>query len=279
MARRLGLRAFTSSLTLTKPGITEFMTHPRQFLRDVYEQLNADQQAALALVYAAAADSGLGNPLILDEAQRDIIDRAGSTPAGAARALQALTDGFLQATAPPFSKAGWAFRHPTLWEGFASWVATQTHLLTVVLDGLTDDALLRRVDCEEENADEKPGTLLRVPPLLYPAVAKRLAAILHQPFTGQKWTEKGVAGSAPTPIRNTAPGSPQPSRSSDADLATRSCAPTWTVTPTCQATWCSSLPTYPWFPNPVCSPGSIKSDCSARRAAFRPSSGWPNSPS
>ena len=189
MARRLGLRAFTSGITLTKPGITEFMTHPRQFLRDVYEQLNPDQHAALALVYAAAPDSGLGNPLILDEAQRDIIDRAGSTPAGAARSLQSLTGDFLQATAPPFSKAGWAFRHPTLWEGFASWIATQSHLLTVVLDGLTDDALLRRADCEEENADEKPDTLMRIPPALYPHVAQRLAAI-WQPFTGQKWTRK-----------------------------------------------------------------------------------------
>src|ERR1039458_557724 len=96
---------------------------------------------------------------------------------------------FPQATAPPFSKAGWAFRHPTLWEGFASWIATQSHLLTVVLDGLTDDALLRRADCEEENADEKPGTLMRIPPALYPHVAQRLAAI-WQPFTGQKWTRK-----------------------------------------------------------------------------------------
>jgi hypothetical protein len=35
------------------------MTHPRQFVRDVYEQLSADQQAALALVYAAAIDGSL----------------------------------------------------------------------------------------------------------------------------------------------------------------------------------------------------------------------------
>jgi hypothetical protein len=114
MARRLGLRAFTGALSLTKAGIAEFMTHPRQFLRDIYDQLGADQQAALALVYAAAVDGSLEIPLALTEAQRDIIDRGGSTIAGTGKALQALTRSFLQVTGPPFGKPGWAFRHPTL---------------------------------------------------------------------------------------------------------------------------------------------------------------------
>lgn len=191
MARRLGLRAFTGKLSLTEPGITEFMTHPRQFLRDVYGELSPDQQAALALVYAAAPDGSLASPLSLDEVQRDIIDRTGATPAGVARSLDALTGSFLQVTAPPLGQPGWAFRHPTLWEGFASWVATQTQLLTVLLHGLTDAALLRRVDCEDENAQERNGTLLRVPPPLYHPVAERLARILLEPFTGEVWRIRG----------------------------------------------------------------------------------------
>ena len=142
MARRLGLRAFTGGLALTETGIAEFMTHPRQFLRDIYDQLGADQQAALALVYAAAVDGSLETPLALTEAQRDIIDRAGGTIAGTVKALPALTGSFLQVTGPPFGKPGWAFRHPTLWEGFASWLPTQAHLLTVVLAGLDRRALL-----------------------------------------------------------------------------------------------------------------------------------------
>ena len=190
VARRLGLRAFTGRLALTMPGIADFMTHPRQFLRDVYGELGPDQQAALALVYAAAPDGSLASPLSLDEAQLDIITRAGATPAGVARSLDALTGSFLQVTAPPLGQPGWAFRHPTLWEGFASWVATQTHLLTVLLHGLTDAALLRRVDCEDENAEERNGTLLRVPPPLYRPVAERLAMILREPFIGDKWTTR-----------------------------------------------------------------------------------------
>jgi Novel STAND NTPase 3 len=85
MARRLGLRAFTG-LALTETGSAEFMTHPRQFLRDIYDQSGADQQAALALVYAAAVDGSLEPPLALTDAQRDIIDRAGGTIAGTVKA-------------------------------------------------------------------------------------------------------------------------------------------------------------------------------------------------
>jgi hypothetical protein len=191
MARRLGLGAFTGRLTLTSPGITEFMTHPTQFLRDVYRELGPDQQAALALVYVAAPDGSLASPLTLNEAQRDIIARAGASPAGVARGLEALTGSFLQVTVPPLGQPGWAFRHLTLWEGFASWAATQTRLLTVLLDGLEDSALLRRVDCEDEDAEEKNGTLLRIPPPLYRHVAERLAKILREPFTGVKWRTRG----------------------------------------------------------------------------------------
>jgi hypothetical protein len=187
MARRLGLRDFTGHLSLTGPRIADFMAHPRQFLRDVYDQLSIDQQAALALVYAAAVDGSLETPVSLTDAQRDIIDRAGSSPARAVMALQTLTGSFLQVTGPPLGKPGWTFRHPTLWEGFASWLPTQAHLLTVVLAGLTDDALLTRVDCEDGEADEEHGTLLRVPPALYHAVAERLATIRRKPFTGTRY--------------------------------------------------------------------------------------------
>ena len=109
----------------------------------------------------------------------------GGSIAGTGRALDALTGSFLQVTGPPLGKPGWTFRHPTLWEGFASWLPTQAHLLTVVLAGLTDSALLTRVDCQD-SGDERDGTLLRVPPALYRAVAERLAAIRRKQLPGAR---------------------------------------------------------------------------------------------
>ena len=152
-------------------------------------------------MYAAAGDGHLESPLALDEAQRDVIARAGSTPAGTARALRSLTGSFLLATGqppenpdpslPPLpgepgyrlfagyrpAKPGWAFRHPTLSEGFASWLSDQPHLLAVVLAGLADDTLLTSVDCETEDADQAHGILLRMPPALYRPVAERIFSV------------------------------------------------------------------------------------------------------
>ena len=139
----LGLRAFTGRLTLTGPGITEFMTHPEQFLRDVYEQFGADQQAALALVYAAAPEGSLGSPLTLNEAQRDIIAPVGSY---ARRCRGAWRPSPAASCRSPFRR--WPARlglpPPDPLGRLRILGATQTHLLTVLLDGLTDSALLSR---------------------------------------------------------------------------------------------------------------------------------------
>jgi hypothetical protein len=189
MARRLGRRTFTEGLSFTKSGVTEFMTRDRQFLNEIYDQLNPDQQGALALVYATSATGCLGNPLQLTQGQLDIISWAGGTLAGAAKALGALTGDFLQLTGPPLARQGWAFRHPTLWEGFAAWLAGQPLLLPVVLDGLSDSALLDRTDCLDATEAER-GILLRVPPALYGATARRLAGIRQLLDSGQRYIQE-----------------------------------------------------------------------------------------
>jgi hypothetical protein len=89
---------------------------------------------------------------------------------------------------------GWVFRHPTLFEGFASWLSTQPHLVSLVLAGLTDLSLLTSIDCQAEEADEEQGVLLRVPPALYRGVAERLASIGHRQPPGQVTIRDAVAG-------------------------------------------------------------------------------------
>ncbi|MFB6986102.1 hypothetical protein [Streptomyces sp. NPDC056304] len=180
-ARRLGLQAFTSKLPLTQQGITTFMALPRQLLGDVYDQLDAHAHAALALVYTTGQDNGLVSPVTFDPVQRDIIERAGSTRSATHRALSTLTGSFLAETTSLDGQSYWTFHHPTLWEGFAAWLTTQPHLLPVALAGMTDQALLSRTDCLDPSSAERRGTLLRVPPPLYPEVARRLAVLRQQP--------------------------------------------------------------------------------------------------
>ncbi|MEU6201144.1 hypothetical protein [Streptomyces sp. NPDC047061] len=183
-ARRLGLQAFTSGLSLTAQGITTFMVESQQLLRDVYDQLNAHAHAALALTYATARDKalpGLPNPVLFDAGDRDIVERAGSTPAGVSKALAALTGTLLRLNASSDGQEYWTFHHPTLREGFAAWLTTQPHLLPMVLMGMSDQALLSRTDCLTADSKQRQGTLLRIPPSLYREVAHRVAALRQQP--------------------------------------------------------------------------------------------------
>ncbi|MFG2409896.1 hypothetical protein ACGFR8_37365 [Streptomyces brevispora] len=183
-ARRLGLQTFTCGLPLTQQGITTFIAQPQQLLREVYDQLNPHAHAALALTYATARDEtvpGLPSPIALATGDRDIVERAGSTLAGVSKALIALTGTFLRLNTSPDGQEYWAFHHPTLREGFAAWLATQPHLLPVVLTGMTDQALLSRTDCLAPGSKQRQGTLLRIPPSLYPEVARRIAALRQQP--------------------------------------------------------------------------------------------------
>ncbi|CAL9327334.1 hypothetical protein [Streptomyces sp. SudanB52_2052] len=184
VARRLGHQAFTRHLELTNDGITDFAARPTAFLRDVYNELGTDEKAALALTYQA--EEQLVAPLSLDPPQTDVITRLGSTPAGASRALQALTGTFLRfaSAANNDTTAGWSFRHPTLQEGFAEYMAADPNLLGIFITGLNWQTLLTRIDC----GTEERGTLLRVPPSLYPAVAKRLRNIEAE--TRRNWEDR-----------------------------------------------------------------------------------------
>lgn len=183
-ARRLGLTAFTSNLSLTQQGITTFMVQSQQLLRDLYDQLDTHAHAALALTYATARDKGLpglSNPIVLDASDRDIVEQAGSTLASVSKALAALTGSFLRLNAASDGKEYWTFHHPTLREGFAAWLTTQSHLLPVVLMGMSDQALLSRTDCLAPGSEQRQGILLRIPPSLYPEVARRVAVLRQQP--------------------------------------------------------------------------------------------------
>ncbi|MFC5645011.1 hypothetical protein [Kitasatospora cinereorecta] len=182
VARRLGQRAFTRHLELTESGISHFMGHPTEFLHTIYAQLGPDEKTALALTYQAG--NQLPAPLSLNPAQDAIITRLGSTPAGAGRALRALTGTFLR-LATSFgdnTSQGWSFRHPTLQEGFAEFMADDPNLLGIFLSGLDWEAALTRLDC---GGNDQPGTLIRVPSTLYPAVAERLRHI--EPQLSREW--------------------------------------------------------------------------------------------
>lgn len=182
-ARRLGQKIFTDGLELSRRAIVEFVEKPNKYLAEVFDELDSDQRAALALVYVAGQ---LRLPVGGDHHQALLLTRLGSTPAAAGIALEALDGTFVRYGSAPGSDeaAGWSFHHPTLREGFAAFIATHPHLLDVFVAGLSEEAVLTQIDCGAEPAR---GTLVSIPSQLHSAVAQRLAT-MEQP-TGD-WSRR-----------------------------------------------------------------------------------------
>ena len=79
----------------------------------------------------------------------------------------------------------WSFRHPTLREGFASYIARNSGFLKVFIEGLEDIQVLNQLDCGSGAAK---GTLVLVPPSLYGLVAKRVSN-MRTSWTWRNWFE------------------------------------------------------------------------------------------
>jgi hypothetical protein len=169
VARRLGSRAFTSGVLLaSRAELVDFMQRPTDFLRDLLRQLSPGDRAALAAVFLSG--DGLAVPVQLDHRLQDAIHRMGASAAEVLPAFNRLEGTFLRLTEDASGDSVLGFRHPTIREAFAATVASDTNTVGILIDGLTDEELVRQVDC----GGKQKGTLVRVPPSLYGKVAARV---------------------------------------------------------------------------------------------------------
>lgn len=165
VARRLGTKTFTKNIN---PGLRQdvvsFMQNPKQYLEDIFEGLNQNHKAALALVYKS---TNLSSPVVLDSSQREVIERLGGEPSKLNESLQSLNGTFLRYS-PEIDKAlgstFWTFHHPTLREGFASFIMSSTDLIDIFIEGLEIPEVLDQLDCGAGNAQ---GQLIKVPKSSY----------------------------------------------------------------------------------------------------------------
>ena len=173
VARRLGRLSFTKGLATTEFAVREFMAKPKKFLEDIYEGLNADLVGALAMVYQAGdLPVPLGRPA---REHGDLLLLIGSTYDRLAEALTVLEGTFLRRSQKPGmanQQEYWVFRHPTLREGFAAFMASNPNWLEIFIAGLDDDGVLTQLDC---GSGDTRGTLIAIPPVLYRTVAERAA--------------------------------------------------------------------------------------------------------
>lgn len=170
VARRLSLQDFVPAAGLEgEAALVSYFEHPNEFLVDVLDGLDPAQRAALAAVYLSGGE--LLAPFAPDERMAAAVIAVGATVAETARAFSVIEGTFLSQNVRADGNAVWRFHHPTIREGFAASVARDISTLSVYLEGMTVDELVSQLDCGGPN---QRGTLVRVPPALYPLIAPRV---------------------------------------------------------------------------------------------------------
>lgn len=166
VARRLGHKSFTNKIHHGRQ-LLGYVNHQVDFLTDILTQLEPAARAALACVYLSG--DGLPTSVSLSDQHVETVTLLGATTPEVMLALGHLNDTFLKVQTDSHGVAKWCFRHPTVREGFAAAIAKDPNAVRIVLNGLTDDELVKQVDCGGTEA----GTLITIPAHLYPDVVSR----------------------------------------------------------------------------------------------------------
>jgi hypothetical protein len=181
-ARRLGREEFTAELRLSRASIRNFIAKPNGFLVDVFRSLDPDHIGALALVYREG--ELLVPPQVSSVDVQNLLSQVGAVPQHVAPALTTLEGTFLRCAPKPGALDGrqyWTFKHPTLREGFASYIARMPNLVDVLISGLEPTSVLRQLDCGSGRAK---GRLIIVPESLYSKVAEKVASTAQPDWLG-----------------------------------------------------------------------------------------------
>lgn len=180
IARRLSLRNFMPTGGLESGAdLLAYFEHPNEFLVDILNGLAPAHRAALAAVYLSGGE--LLAPFVPDERLSTAVMALGATVIEAARAFAAIEGTFLSQVVNAHGNTVWRFHHPTIREGFAASVVGDISTLAVYLEGMTTDELVSGLDCGGSN---QRGTLVQVPPTMYPLVVSRVPVPDRREWSG-----------------------------------------------------------------------------------------------
>jgi len=142
-ARRLGNRFFTGDLILTPAHVEDFFARPKDFLEQTIENLAAECRAAIALIFL---NGGRLRSPVPTEALEKPASSFGVTLAMLRSQLEAL-NGSLLNLAEDEEGPYWTYRHPTVSDAFASYVAKSPELIEIYLRGAKPETIVREVVC------------------------------------------------------------------------------------------------------------------------------------
>lgn len=143
-ARRFADPLFTKDLYLSEYHLGQFVDKREQLLLEVIQGMDANNKAALGLIYMRK--DHLESPITLQNSEPQASERLGSTLGECITALTAL-NGSLVTQMQTDDQPVWRFKHPTIGDAYATTLAFSTDLLGVFLSGSSTENLLSQVTC------------------------------------------------------------------------------------------------------------------------------------
>jgi hypothetical protein len=169
-ARRLGSQFFAGGLPTSREDVLAFFERPQNFLLDTIANLAPDTRAAIAVVFMNGGK--IRSPVPVSDIEPASI--AFGVSSGAAREqLEALNGSLLllaQDDAGPF----WSYKHPTVSDAFARYVAGSPELVKIYLRGARPASIIYEVVCAGTSVYGAP---VIVPDNLHPLLAERIAEL------------------------------------------------------------------------------------------------------
>jgi hypothetical protein len=142
-ARRLGTKFFAAKVTPTREGLLKFFEEPEDFLLDTISNLSDECRAAIAIVFLN------GGSVRSPVSKTDTLAASlafGVSDTNAKAELEAL-NGSLLNLAQDEDGPYWTYKHPTVSDAFARYVAGSPEKIEVYLKGARPDSLVFSVVC------------------------------------------------------------------------------------------------------------------------------------
>ena len=171
IARRFADPYFTRGFHTSRVSVRKFFEEPTVWLAEVITNLASAEKAAIALIFIAGGYISI--PIPENKETLRTLAMMGSTLGHAKAALTALDNSLIRRTIKT-ETMHWCFRHPTIRDAFASFVASVPELIDIYLAGVPARRLIREVACGQTNLE---GVKIVVPSERFSAVIEKLRTI------------------------------------------------------------------------------------------------------
>ncbi|MCO7216698.1 hypothetical protein [Halomonas sp. OfavH-34-E] len=166
-ARRIGSSFFSGNLNVNKSAVIDFFDKPEQFLFDTISNISNDCIAAIASIFL---NGGIVRSPVISSTISTAVSAFGSTEAATRSELQAL-NGCLLLLAEDEHGSYWTYKHPTVSDAFARYLAQSPELVELYLRGAKPETILHAVVCPGVTIK---GATMVVPATLYELLFERI---------------------------------------------------------------------------------------------------------